>query len=59
MPVPPKPFTQQCTCCGWTRPYRPVSDVLRIALYCPRCDSKGLIKRAPTLLERIWLKFND
>lgn len=57
MPIPAKPFTQECPACGWTHTVRPTSDVLPfLARHCPRCDNAELKRRAPTIAETLRAK---
>lgn len=56
MPVPPKPFTQECSKCGWKHTVRPVSDVLLIPVRCPRCDNPDMTRRRPSYFELVWNK---
>lgn len=54
MPVRPKPFTQVCSQCNWSKTFAPASDALiaghDIATQCPRCGSKELKFREPSVL---------
>ena len=56
MPIPAKPFTQECPKCGWTHTVIPVSDVIFMLPICPRCGNDELTRRAPTVLETLRAK---
>ncbi|HAP26977.1 MAG TPA: hypothetical protein DCR74_15440 [Achromobacter sp.] len=57
MPFRPKPFTQVCPQCSWSKTFAPVSDVLipgrDIATQCPRCNSKALKIEKASVLARM------
>lgn len=58
MPIPAKPFTQECPKCGWTQTFIPSSDVIFMMPSCPSCENPQLIRRAPTVLETLRAKLN-
>lgn len=57
MPIPAKPFTQECLACGWKHTVIPTSDMLPFMVrHCPRCDSAELKRRPPTTVETLRAK---
>ncbi len=57
MPVRPKPFTQACPRCNWTKTFSPATDVLTagrdLAVSCPRCGSTALKIEEASVFARV------
>lgn len=63
MPVPPRPLTFSCPCCGWQATTIPLSDCLAIGIdchvICPKCRHTELDTRPATRQEVMKKRLSD